>query len=117
MANSSSTSIIIPTIQRELGLQTAQLQWIVSSYPLSAVSPVSLRVIVLLPASSLRWIYPNYLIPRVVSCSSPGDWRMYTGGKRRLYLELLSWQYLPLPPHSQKVSKDYDRFFLQLFLS
>jgi MFS family permease len=36
IANISSTSIIIPTIQRELGLQTAQLQWIVSSYPLSA---------------------------------------------------------------------------------
>ena len=34
---------------------------------------------------------------------------MYTGGKRPLYLELLSWRYLPLLLHFQKVSKNYDR--------
>ncbi|KAF8887856.1 major facilitator superfamily domain-containing protein [Gymnopilus junonius] len=35
-ANSTSISIALPTIQRELHLQPAQIQWIVSAYPLSS---------------------------------------------------------------------------------
>ena len=38
---------------------------------------------------------------------------MYTGGKRRLYLELPSWQYLPLPPHFQKVRKITIYFYFK----
>lgn len=34
LANFSAASIALPTIQRELDLQEAQLQWIISSYPL-----------------------------------------------------------------------------------
>ena len=37
---------------------------------------------------------------------------MYTGGKRRLYLELPSWLYLPLPPHSQKVVQKLRYIFV-----
>lgn len=36
LANSSAISIALPAIQRELDLQEAQLQWIVSSYSLSS---------------------------------------------------------------------------------
>ncbi|KAF8149117.1 major facilitator superfamily domain-containing protein [Crassisporium funariophilum] len=36
IANSTAISIALPTIQREMHLQEAQLQWIVSAYPLSS---------------------------------------------------------------------------------
>ncbi|KDR72245.1 hypothetical protein GALMADRAFT_74165 [Galerina marginata CBS 339.88] len=36
VANSTSVSISLPTIQRELQLQPAQLQWVLSAYPLSS---------------------------------------------------------------------------------
>jgi len=37
-ANSTSVSIALPTIEREMNLEPAQLQWIMSAYPLSSVS-------------------------------------------------------------------------------
>jgi len=38
LANATAFSIALPTIQKEMHLKEAQLQWIVSVYPLSSVS-------------------------------------------------------------------------------
>ena len=47
IANSTSVSIALPTIQKEMDLEPTQLQWIMSAYPLSSVSkgraPLSYR--------------------------------------------------------------------------
>jgi len=39
VANSTSVSISLPTIGRELNVPQANLFWLVSAYPLSSVSP------------------------------------------------------------------------------
>ena len=39
VANTTSFPVALPTIQREMHLKEEQLQWIVSAYPLSSVSP------------------------------------------------------------------------------
>ena len=38
IVNSTSVSIALPTIQKEMDLEPTQLQWIMSAYPLSSVS-------------------------------------------------------------------------------
>jgi len=38
IANSTSVSIALPTIEKEMNLEPAQLQWVMSAYPLSSVS-------------------------------------------------------------------------------
>ena len=47
IANSTSVSIALPTIEKEMNIEPAQLQWIMSAYPLSSVSksraPLSYR--------------------------------------------------------------------------
>ena len=41
VANSTSVSVALPTIQKELQLQPAQLQWVVSAYSLSSVRQIT----------------------------------------------------------------------------
>jgi hypothetical protein len=45
LANTTAMSIALPTIQKEMNLEPAQLQWIMSAYPLSSVSGTPQSVI------------------------------------------------------------------------
>jgi hypothetical protein len=44
IANSTAVSIALPTIQKEMNLEPAQLQWIMSAYSLSSVSKALCRL-------------------------------------------------------------------------
>lgn len=44
IANSTAVSIALPTIQKEMNLEPAQLQWIMAAYPLSSVSKALCRL-------------------------------------------------------------------------
>jgi len=44
IANATAVSIALPTIQKEMNLEPAQLQWIMSAYPLSSVGNTRLSV-------------------------------------------------------------------------
>ena len=88
-------------IQRELGLQEAQLQWIASSYSLSSVSIQS-------------YFCPDTLSTfqssRAVYCSPSAELQMCTEGRRLSHLGHFVWQYLLWLVHSLKVSKKNHRF-------
>ena len=94
-------SISLPMIQRELGLQEAQLQWIASSYSLSSVG------------------IQNYFCPdklstfqssRAAYCSPSAELQMCTEGRRLSHLGHFVSRYLLWPVHSLKVSKKNHRF-------
>jgi hypothetical protein len=61
VANFSAVSISLPTLQKEMKLEPAQLQWVMAAYPLSSVScPILVRGLATWPTASNFFISCPY---------------------------------------------------------